>query len=46
MGLAADVGALEVGRYGDLIAVKGNPLEDITVLQDINLVIKGGSVVP
>jgi imidazolonepropionase-like amidohydrolase len=46
MGIAADVGALEVGRYGDLIAVKGNPLEDITVLQDINLVIKGGSVVP
>jgi imidazolonepropionase-like amidohydrolase len=45
MGLAADVGALEVGRYGDLIAVKGNPLEDITVLQDIRVVVKGGVVI-
>jgi len=45
MGLAADVGALEVGRYGDLIAVKGNPLEDIKVLQDIRVVVKGGVVI-
>jgi imidazolonepropionase-like amidohydrolase len=45
MGLAADVGALEVGRYGDLIAVKGNPLEDITVLQDIRVVVKGGTII-
>jgi imidazolonepropionase-like amidohydrolase len=45
MGLAADVGALEVGRYGDLIAVKGNPLEDITVLQDIRVVVKGGAII-
>ena len=26
MGISADVGALEAGRYGDLIAVSGNPL--------------------
>jgi imidazolonepropionase-like amidohydrolase len=45
MGLEADVGALEVGRYGDLIAVKGNPLDDIALLQDIQLVVKGGAII-
>ena len=45
MGLAADVGAIEAGRFGDLIAVKGNPLTDVTMLQDVPVVIKGGSVV-
>jgi predicted amidohydrolase YtcJ len=45
MGLSADVGALEVGRYGDLIAVRGNPLKDIAVLQDIDVVIKGGDII-
>ena len=45
MELGADVGALEVGRYGDLIAVKGNPLDDIRVLQDVRVVVKGGMVI-
>lgn len=38
------VGAVEVGRFGDLIAVRGNPLEDIVVLQDVDVVIKGGLI--
>jgi imidazolonepropionase-like amidohydrolase len=33
MEIGADVGALEVGRYGDLVAVRGNPLSDIALLQ-------------
>ena len=45
MGMSADVGAIEVGRYGDLIAVPGNPLNDVTLLQDIPVVIKGGAIV-
>jgi imidazolonepropionase-like amidohydrolase len=36
------VGAIEPGRFGDLIAVRGNPLADVRVLQDIAVVIKGG----
>jgi len=44
MDMANDVGAIEVGRYGDLIAVKGNPLQDITLLQDVAVVVKGGEV--
>ena len=41
----ADVGAIEAGRYGDLIAVKGNPLRDISRLQNVDLVIKGGEII-
>ena len=44
MDLSADVGAIEAGRYGDLIAVSGNPLEDMTLMRDVDVVIKGGLV--
>lgn len=44
MGWADSVGAIEPGRYGDVIAVKGNPLEDVKVLQDVQVVVKGGLV--
>lgn len=45
MGWGEDVGSLEVGHYADLIAVDGDPLADITVLQRIKFVMKGGMVV-
>ena len=45
MEMNEDVGAIEVGRFGDLIAVPGDPLEDIAALQNISVVIKGGAVV-
>ncbi len=45
LGRPGDVGTLEVGRYGDMIAVKGDPLKDVTLLQNIPVVIKGGDVV-
>lgn len=38
------VGAIEAGRFGDLIAVRGDPLADVTVLQDVDVVIKGGLI--
>ena len=37
-----DVGAIEVGRYGDFVAVKGDPLKDIRLLEHPAAVIKGG----
>jgi imidazolonepropionase-like amidohydrolase len=40
-----DVGAIAVGRYGDIIAVDGNPLQAITALEDVDVVIRGGQVV-
>jgi len=36
------VGALAPGRYGDLIAVRCKPLEDIACLQHVDVVVKGG----
>jgi imidazolonepropionase-like amidohydrolase len=44
IGWADRVGAVETGRYGDLIAVRGDPLQDISVLEDVAVVIKGGLV--
>lgn len=39
-----DVGAIAVGRYGDIIAVNGDPLADIGALEDVDVVIKGGEL--
>jgi imidazolonepropionase-like amidohydrolase len=44
MGWDDRVGALAPGRFGDLIAVKGDPLQDIARLQDVAAVVKGGLV--
>jgi imidazolonepropionase-like amidohydrolase len=41
----ADVGAIAPGRYGDMIAVDGDPLSDVRVLQHVGFVMKGGEVV-
>lgn len=45
MGWADDVGAVAPGRFGDLIAVRGDPLKDITVLERVEVVVQGGVVV-
>jgi len=39
------VGAIEAGRFADLVAVSGDPLDDVAVLESIPFVMKGGSVV-
>jgi imidazolonepropionase-like amidohydrolase len=39
------VGSLQAGRFADLIAVDGDPLDDVTVLEDIPFVMKGGEVI-
>jgi imidazolonepropionase-like amidohydrolase len=44
MGWSDRVGALEAGRYGDLIAVRDDPLADISALKDVAVVIKGGLI--
>jgi len=44
-GWADRVGTLEKGKYADLIAVGGNPLSDITEMERVKFVMKGGAVV-
>ncbi|HEX4605011.1 MAG TPA: amidohydrolase family protein, partial [Candidatus Angelobacter sp.] len=39
-----DVGSIAPGKYADVVAVKGDPLADITLLQKIDFVMKGGEV--
>ena len=45
LGRTGDVGAIAVGRYGDLVGVAGDPLADVRLLQSIPFVMKGGVVV-
>ena len=44
LGRERDVGAIAVGRYGDIIAVDGDPLGDVRALEDVDVVIKGGEL--
>jgi imidazolonepropionase-like amidohydrolase len=39
-----DLGALKASYYADIIAVPGNPLEDIRVLEHVSFVMKGGAI--
>ena len=45
LGASDDVGSLQPGRFADLVAVDGDPLKDIAVLEHVELVMKGGIVV-
>ncbi|HET7234986.1 MAG TPA: amidohydrolase family protein [Actinomycetota bacterium] len=45
MGWEDRVGSLQAGRYADLVAVEGDPLEDLDLLNEVALVMKGGEVI-
>jgi imidazolonepropionase-like amidohydrolase len=45
IGMPDKVGVLEAGHYADLIAVDGDPLTDVKVLENVKFVAKGGTVV-
>jgi len=45
LGLEDEIGTLEVGKRADLIAVSGDPLEDLRVLRSVDVVVRDGLVV-
>ena len=45
LGMERDVGSVDPGKLADLVAVSGDPLADITRLQHVAFVMKGGDVV-
>jgi len=45
LGWADRIGAVEPGRFADLIAVAGDPVADITELERVRFVMKGGQVI-
>jgi imidazolonepropionase-like amidohydrolase len=44
IGRTKDVGSLAAGKYADIIAVSGDPLADVKVLEHVQWVMKGGKV--
>lgn len=44
LGLAHSIGTLDKGKIADIISVKGDPLQDITVLKDVRFVMKEGKI--
>ena len=45
LGKDKDVGTLEPGRYADMVAVEGDPLSDITLMEHVAFVMQGGRIV-
>ncbi len=45
MGWQDQIGSVDKGKYADLIAVSGDPLTDITELQRVKFVMKGGKII-
>ena len=42
---AEDIGSVEAGKFADIVAVAGDPLVDITEMERVRFVMKGGVVV-
>jgi imidazolonepropionase-like amidohydrolase len=39
------LGTIEKGKYADVIAVSGDPLQDISEMQRVKFVMKGGAII-
>jgi imidazolonepropionase-like amidohydrolase len=42
--LGKEIGSIDAGKYADIIAVSGDPLSDITEMQRVKFVVKGGVI--
>lgn len=44
LGQSSHVGSIKAGKYADIVAVKGDPIKDIGIMQNVDFVMKGGVV--
>jgi imidazolonepropionase-like amidohydrolase len=44
LGWSDKIGTIEAGKWADIVAVSGDPLSDITELQRVKFVLKGGTI--
>jgi imidazolonepropionase-like amidohydrolase len=44
-GIEKDIGTIEKGKFADVIAVSGNPLSDVSEMERVHFVMKGGTVI-
>jgi imidazolonepropionase-like amidohydrolase len=44
MGWSDQIGSITKGKFADMVAVRGNPIADVRLLQHIQFVMKGGTV--
>jgi imidazolonepropionase-like amidohydrolase len=44
LGWSDKMGSIEAGKWADIVAVSGDPLKDISELQRVKFVMKGGAV--
>jgi imidazolonepropionase-like amidohydrolase len=45
LGREADLGSIAPGRFADLVAVNGDPIDNIRLLETVDHVMKGGAIV-
>src|SRR5579864_3708137 len=45
LGTAKDTGTIEAGKFADIVAVSGDPLKDITTMEHVVFVMKGGELI-
>jgi imidazolonepropionase-like amidohydrolase len=45
LGMQKDIGSVSPGKFADIVAVKGDPLRDIALLEKVDFVMKGGEII-
>jgi imidazolonepropionase-like amidohydrolase len=44
LGRSKEIGSIRPGKYADMVAVKGNPLQDVGLLEKVSFVMKDGKI--